>query len=218
MDNIIVVFVLLIPGYFGLLVFEFITGIRAKNQLTRNVTSIFLGLIALLELNLWSKGINYVTQNFITVENPVIALVDPRLIWTLIFLTLLSIATSFLVLVFKSILNVLLKWILKRSLDQSLLFSLLSKYSQKTTKKEPIRVYVKLKTGNYIYGVYKRASDDISDPYMYLVDCVELDGCLKTVQRLDSCQDKTEDGILLNLRDCDYVGFNFTDKCIQKTT
>lgn len=215
MSSIIVLFILLIPGYIGLIIFEFIKGIKAKSQLSQNIFSIFLGLIALLELSLFPNMITYLNDNFIGLISPENALTDPKIISILLFLTFLSIVTSFLISGLVNLTNPILKKIMRRSFEQNLLFSLLQKYTWGTKENEPVHVLLKLKSGNYIYGTYKRASDEMDEPYIYLLGAVELINNTVHKRYFNTCKDRAEDGILINLKDCDFVGFNFTDECLD---
>jgi len=216
LDNIVVVLILLIPGYVGLVLFEFFTGIQIKRQLTQHIFSIILGLIALLELNIFPCLVLYLNTHLITINSPVTGLKDPGVISLLIFLILLSFVSTIIFLIIKTWIEIFLKKLLKRSFDTNIMFTFLNEYIKKSTIKEPFNILLKLKSGNYLYGTVKRASDNMDEPYIYIIGGVELKHNYEIIKYFKNCKNRSEDGVLVNLKDCDFVGFGFTDECFVK--
>lgn len=205
------------PGLCGLLLFEFLTGLHIKHQNVKLTLSTLVGFFSLFFLSYLNKKsyfeahYKFVVDKIINSQQPISSLSDHNFF---IPITLLIVISFFITITFYFIYKLIDKAFvkfLKRSINPCILFSTLNKYTKKTSEKEPVYLLVKLKTGNYIYGVFHRATDNLDDKYLSLLSCCELNENYKIIHYFNKVKSRIEDPLLVSFSNIEFIQFNVTE-------
>jgi len=169
----------------------------------------------LLELKLIYPVSNYLNDNFIKIDKPITNIFSGKIILIIFLLILLCLITIILIQLLIKILNIIFVKIFKRSLDQNLFFYYSKLYSNKSKKDDPLHILIRLKSGNYLLGVPKKFSDFDDNKHIYLISVVELDSSFNLINSFTDLKDRTEDGILIDLNNCEFICYNVKDEMIK---
>lgn len=215
MNDIIVILLLILPGYISVLVFQFFTGIKLKNTLTQNIISISISFIGLLELKFIPPISNYLNKHLIKASNPISNIFSGKIILIIFFLIFLSLVTIIIIQLLIKFGNFILIKFFKRSIDQNLLFHYSKLYTKKSKQNDPLHVLIKLNSGTYLYGVPMKFSDLDEHKQIYLISVIELDNNFNIINTFTDFKNRTEDGILIDFNNCDFIAYNVKDDIIK---